>query len=396
MEEFMNISEEHQQDIAEYGRTIICIIDEQNSEVNRWSYSIGNSISENPTPELLCFFPHRHTVSWVLNQLSDSLRLEEIKPLSPGEVVEVRGVLGDLKEFPLLLKYLTPDEQRYCWDNFTYRLSPDVPVMQVEIPDTAGYYSHEPGSPSQHVEGHTPDRLAITTKPDRCITNLWGAPKNPVNVNALRDNLRYLVDILADSEDTHTEATLDFLFYLAQQEFNFDANGYGEASDADEEQAHHSCTIGYVQALLNYRDSLEWINEESSPFSPYGEDSDLQRYWYNIKPTAKDLQGELADEFNGPHHQINYECPDAFCADLNWQTIRWAIKFTYDNSLDAGKTMEHRIFWKTTRMEDLTAEEIQQHKEFLDKDIAAAKAAKKQNRFTISWLKNKIKSLFSK
>ncbi len=391
MEEFMTISEEHQQDIAEYGRTIICIIDEQNSEKNRWSYSIGNSISENPTPELLCFFPHRHTVSWILNQLSDSLRLEEIKPLSPGEVVEVRGVLGDLKEFPLLLKYLTPDEQRYCWDNFTYRLNPDVPVIQVEIPDTAGYYSHEPGSPSQHVEGHTPERLAITKEPDRFIYNLWGAPENPVTVDALRDNLRYLVSIFlprSDEQEQQTPATLQFLHYLAEREFDFEVVSYGEPNEATEQQTHHDVCVGMVQTLLNLKEALECLNTEDYTLSPFGADKEYERYWYGIKPTPEDLGQGQEHLYQQDDFTCNYDTAREFVEDLNWELIRYVLHQAYEDSLDAKKTTQYRIDWKMFNGVKLTEEEW----DFSVSDFLS----KKPKRFTVAWLNNKIKSLFSK
>ena len=59
-----------------------------------------------------------------------------MKPLSPGEVVEV-GVLGKYKEFPLLLKLLT-DETALLGQILLPVLS-RLSIIQVELPDTAGF-----------------------------------------------------------------------------------------------------------------------------------------------------------------------------------------------------------------------------------------------------------------
>ena len=50
----MAISEQTQKDIAEHGRTIIHVNDQADLENNLdFSYTIGNVLADNPTPELL-------------------------------------------------------------------------------------------------------------------------------------------------------------------------------------------------------------------------------------------------------------------------------------------------------------------------------------------------------
>lgn len=391
----MTYSPEIQQDIAQHGRTLITIYDEDNTEKNKWAYSIGNSLGDTPTPELLCFFPHRDTVSWGLNELSESLRLEEIQPLAPGEVVEVCGVLGQYKEFPLLLKHLTADEQQHCWDNYTCQLSPDAPVIQVEIPDTAGYYAHDTGSPAGYLDGRTPERLQVSHKPDRFITNLWGAPQNPVGPDALRDNLRYLVSIFrspSEGHEPHTPATLEFLHYLAEREFDSSVTDYGEPDDASELRTHHEVCISLVQTMLNHKEAIAALTAEDDGISPFGANQEYGRYWYGIKPTPEDLELNKGLESRRDDFECHYETPEDFVADLNWELIRYAIGKAYENSLDEGKTMQHRIMWKRIGDDELTAEE----KQYLERKLAAEDWSKKTKRFTAAWFKNKIQSLFSK
>lgn len=384
-----------QKDIVEHGRTIIAIKDDDNPDRLAWSYTIGNSESDNPTPELLCFFPHQDTISWTLNQLSESLRNEEIKPLAPGEVVEIYGVLGEFKQFPLRLISLLESEQEHCWEHFTCQLNPTAPVIQVEIPDTAGYYSHEAGSPAGHIEGTTPTRLAITKEPDRRIFDLWGALPNPVNIDALRDNLRYYNSVFSaplEGHEPHTPATLEFLHYLAEHEFDKAATDYGYEDEAEETQAHHDACIWVIQKLTNHKEAIAAVTAEDDGISPFGNFQSIERFWYGIKPTPSDLEGEFADLFQRDNFKVDYDTAEEWLADLNWEVVRHALSQAYKDSLDEETTNRHRIHHKMFCSKQLSTEEA----EFMFASIEEEKAAEKPKRITVAWLKNKVKSLFAK
>ena len=124
----------------------------------------------------------------------------------------------------------------------------------------------------------------------------------------------------------------------------------------------------------------------------FGSNQEYERYWYGIKPTPEDLELNEGYESSRDDFECHYETADEFIADLNGELIRYAIGRAYEDSLDGDKTMRHRIMWKKFGDDGLTAE----GKQFLEQELAAEDWGEKPKRFSTTWFKNKIKSLFNK
>jgi len=76
-----------------------------------FSCTIGNYLRPISAPEILTFWPYSRTVSILLNQLSDGLIDESIKPFVPGESREIYGFLGLCGEMPVVLRLLDEKER---------------------------------------------------------------------------------------------------------------------------------------------------------------------------------------------------------------------------------------------------------------------------------------------
>ena len=105
-----------------------------------FAYTIGNYLCPISAPEILTFWPYPQSISMLLNQLSDGLIDESIKPFVPGESRKIYGFLGLCGEMPVMLRLLDKKERINAKEQWTCQLPKDAEVLVMAVPDTRGYF----------------------------------------------------------------------------------------------------------------------------------------------------------------------------------------------------------------------------------------------------------------
>jgi len=108
-------------------------------------YTIGNHLQPQVAPEILTFWPYEQSSLRLLNQLSDCLVSESVKPFASGESRILYGFLGLCGEMPVVMKLLDEKERILANQKWTCQLPEDVDVLVLAIPDPNGYLPWEDG-----------------------------------------------------------------------------------------------------------------------------------------------------------------------------------------------------------------------------------------------------------
>ncbi len=130
--------------IIEQGRCIRVIKDDS-SENSLYAYTMGNCTSDPSIPEFIAFYPGEKTCVNILNLLSKLYKEEVVKPILPGEVKQVIGLLGDHSQIPIRIRLLEDEERDLVCEKWYTAIPSDdrYPLVLVDIPDTAGYFAWE-------------------------------------------------------------------------------------------------------------------------------------------------------------------------------------------------------------------------------------------------------------
>ena len=392
---FSSYFDEKIENIIKDGRHIVGVQPEPDAETEievLFSYTIGNQFSESPCPELITYFDHVETTGFVLNRLSDSLIKDDLNILSDlkvDEVVELHNTLGAFQEFSIKFRLLNNDDLKFFVENAACQLDQSTPLILVEIPDTAGFFAGETGSPCPHHKGLMPIDLC-SGKADRQLNDIWGLQKQPLTSRALRDNLfRILRAIEADEEtdqkdDEMSPATLSFLWYLVS---NFDPETWDYDLTSEGKNPFMAILIHEVQTLINHKTLVDSVsNPHGGALSIYDDNEEEVYLCYrlNIKPNPMLLDDHTAELFNRSDFQEDYPDRDAFLKDMNWHVIRNIVGLAYEASLNKETTMDNSVYYKLIHNQSLSDEE----KTFIDHIV-------KPKRWTARWAKDKIKTLFS-
>lgn len=136
--------------IAEHGRAIVGVLPaettdyEEGDQSPAFSYTLGNSLGENPFPEIITFYPSAPTQHFVLNNLSDAIKNGEITNVTT-ETQEVLGYLGEDGSVPIRIRRLTSIEQVWARKEYTCQVPSDTtPIIIAELPDPAGRWADDP------------------------------------------------------------------------------------------------------------------------------------------------------------------------------------------------------------------------------------------------------------
>ena len=389
---FCSYFDEKIENIIKDGRHIVGVNpdpDEETEITVLFSYTIGNQFSESPCPELITYFDHLETSSYVLNRLSHSLIKDDLNILSDlkvDEVVELHNTLGTYQEFSIKFRLLNHDDRKFFIENAAYQLDQSTPLILVEIPDTAGFFAGETGSPCPYHKGLMPIDLCSGIA-DRQIHDIWGLQKHPLTSRALRDNLWFILKAIEPDDEPDQKdnklspATLSYLWYMVD---HFDPDTWNYDDDTSVGQnAFMDDLIHDVQTLINHKTLVSMVSDpHGGNLSVYGHNEAYLCYWLNIKLNPMmldDLPAEILDRSN---FQEDYPDRDAFLKGVNLHAITHFISLAYEDSLNKEITEKRSLHYSLMRNQSLSANE----KANLERII-------KPKRWTMRWAKKKIKTL---
>lgn len=161
--------------ILDHGRTIRLINRKGEGDLGvHYAYTVGNSTSSPPAPELIAFYPGKETCKYILNKLSDLFSGDIFKPIIENEVREVTGILGDQGQIPIRIWSLTGEEREAAQEQWTTTIPRDeyYPLYFVDIPDTTGYYGWE-------SECHQEIKSAYPASMARAVATSFVCPPHP-------------------------------------------------------------------------------------------------------------------------------------------------------------------------------------------------------------------------
>lgn len=389
---FCSYFDEKIEHIIKDGRHIIGVQPEPDEETEiqvLFSYTIGNQFRENPCPELITYFDHVETTGFVLNRLSDSLIKDDLNILSDlkvDEVVELKNTLGTFQEFSIKFRLLNNDDRNFFIENYACQLDRSTPLILAEIPDTAGFFADETGSPCPYHKGLMPNDLC-SGKADRQLTDIWGLQEQPLTSRALRDNLWFILKAIEPDDEPDQKdnklspATLSYLWYMVD---HFDPDTWDYDDDPSVGQnAFMDDLIHDVQTLINHKTLVSMVGDpHGGNLSVYGHNEAYLCYWLNIKLNPMMLDDLPAEMFDRSNFQEDYPDRDAFLKDINLHTITHFISLAYEDSLNKEITERRSIHYSLMHNQSLSANEK-----------ATLERITKPKRWTMRWAEKKIKIL---
>jgi len=316
------------QDIVDYGRTIAAIHKdpmeymENGDVILDFAYTIGNYLSPISAPEILTFWPYPQSVCMLLNNISDGLIDEKIKPFIPGESRTIFGFLGLCGEMPVVLRLLDEKERINARSQWTCQLPENAEVLVLAVPDTRGYFPWDDQC-SEKIKELFPADVNIRQSLRTSSVIYPGEDSLPCKRGAFVLAVVYLHHLFSNHVTSDNEETT-----VAFSKFLLEISLYCQYDLADD--LEEEC-LGSDDIRL-----YEW-----SAFSLFSVPSAAAEWLENHLDNFDD--NELAEHFKiGSQPSCLYSNKEEFVADIDFLFIRNLLVDAYKNSV-SGEGIEMHI-----------------------------------------------------